>query len=175
MSPSILVAYATQGGSTAEVAHALAEVLRLSGLGAEALPVQRVLALDGRAAVLLGAPLYIGRFPREFRRFLTSQRSGLSSLRTWCFILGPTRPEPADFEAARRQAEKQLARYPWLHPVEVHIFGGKWDMKGLRFPFSLARRIPGNPLAQIPPSDIRDWSEIRAWGLGIARKFLPAA
>jgi len=175
MPPSILVAYSTQSGSTAEVAGAIAESFRELGLKTDLLPVSQVRSPSGWTAILLGVPLYVGRFPKEFRRFLALQRDALAPLPTWCFVLGPTRTEPADFVAARKQAEKQLARFPWFHPVELRIFGGRWDATHLPFPFTLVRFLPANPLNRIPASDIRDWQEIRAWGQGIARKFVPAA
>jgi len=175
MPPSILVAYATHGGSTAEVAQAIGNAICDAGFETEVLPVSQVFSLAGTRTLILGAPLYVGAFPKEFHHFLVTQRAAVSAVRTWCFVLGPTRPEPADFEAARKQADKQLARYGWFHPVDVHIFGGRWDAKGLPFPFSLALRIPGNPLSKIPPSDVRDWPLIRAWATGIVYQAAPAA
>ena len=175
MPASILIAYATRSGSTGEVANAIGTALREAGLDVEVLPVNKVTSLAGKSAVLLGAPLYMGRFPKEFHKFLTSHRAEISSLRPWCFVLGPTRTEPADFEAARKMADIELARHAWLHPVEVQVFGGKWDVETLPFPFSLARWLPMNPMNKIPPSDIRDWRAIREWGKGIARQFKSAA
>jgi menaquinone-dependent protoporphyrinogen oxidase len=149
--------------------------MREAGLDVELLPVNKVSSLEGISALVLGAPLYIGRLPKEFHKFLASHRAEISPLRSWCFVLGPTRTEPADFEAARKQADKQLARHAWLYPVEVKVFGGKWDVESLPFPFSLARRLPMNPLGKIPPADIRDWTAIREWGKGIACQFKSAA
>ncbi|MGO9434019.1 MAG: flavodoxin domain-containing protein [Terracidiphilus sp.] len=171
----ILIAYATRSGSTREVASAVGAALREAGLDVEVLPVDQVSSLDGKTAVLLGAPLYIGSLPKEFHKFLVSHRARLAPLRTWCFVLGPTRTEPGDFEVAGKQAQKELARHAWLHPVEIKVFGGKWDVKGLPFPFSLARYLPMNPMNKIPPSDIRDWPAIHEWGKGIARQLKSAA
>jgi menaquinone-dependent protoporphyrinogen IX oxidase len=98
----------------------------------------------------------------------------LQELRPWCFVLGPTRREQKDFDAARKQSIKQLGRYPWLRLAEVHIFGGRWNVNTIPFPFSLVRRLPGNPLAKIPSEDIRDWTKIQDWGTSIARQIHPA-
>ena len=174
ISSPILVTYATRGGSTAEVAQAIRAALEESGLTAEVKPVSEVSSLLGKSRVILGAPLYVGRFPREFHHFLRQHRKALESVQAWCFVVGPTRREPKDFDAARTQAMKQLGAYPWLRPADVHIFGGRWDMNTIPFPFSLVRRIPGNPLAKIPAEDIRDWAEIREWATGIARQLQPA-
>ena len=175
MKSSVLIAFATRSGTTAEVAEAIATAMKESGVPAEILAVSQVNSLTGREALILGAPLYIGRFPKEFRRFLRVHRDALSTMRPWLFVLGPTRNEPKDFEAARKQAEKQLAQYPRLHPADLHVFGGRWSTASLPFPFSLMKRLPGNPLSKIPADDIRDWAAIRAWATGIAKQISPAA
>jgi menaquinone-dependent protoporphyrinogen oxidase len=167
MSTSVLIAYATRAGSTCEVAEAISATFREAGLWPELLPMSKVDSFQGAAAVILGAPLYMGRFPREFRKFAVRHRGALANLRPWFFALGPTRNQPEDFKAARRQAEKQLARYPWIQPAELHVFGGRWDATRLPFPFTLLRRVPA--------SDIRDWSSIREWSLSVAHTIKPAA
>jgi menaquinone-dependent protoporphyrinogen oxidase len=175
MPAPILIAYATRSGSTAEVAEAIATSLRDAGFVLDVMPVSQVDSLNGRTTLILGAPLYIGKFPDEFHDFLSRHRVALTQLRPWCFVLGPTRTEAADFEAAQNQATKQLAKYRWVHPAEVKIFGGRWDMNHLPFPFSLVRRIPFFPVNKMPSTDIRDWAAIRDWAVGISQEIHPAA
>jgi menaquinone-dependent protoporphyrinogen oxidase len=175
MLSSVLIAYATRGGSTAEVAQTMAAAMQEAGVPTEVLPVSQVNSLAGREALILGAPLYMGHFPKEFHQFLRLHREVLHGARPWLFVLGPTRNQPKDFEGALSQAEKQLSRYPWLHPADLHIFGGRWNPQNVPFPFSLMLRLPGNPLGKIPAEDIRDWAAIREWSLGIARRIKPAA
>jgi len=64
----VLVAYATRYGSTLEVAEEIARVLRQSGLLVDDLSVREVKSLDGYRAVVVGVPLYIGKFLRDARR-----------------------------------------------------------------------------------------------------------
>jgi flavorubredoxin len=59
MSTSILVAYSTKHGSTQEVAEAIAAALREGGLGVDCRPLKEVQSIEGYAAVVLGAPLYM--------------------------------------------------------------------------------------------------------------------
>jgi menaquinone-dependent protoporphyrinogen oxidase len=174
MSAPVLIAYATRGGSTTEVAHAIAGSLNEAGLLSEVLPMRDVHSLAERPGVILGAPLYIGQFPDEFHNFLARHREALALMRPWCFVLGPTRSVPADFLAAQMQAEKQLARRSWLQPASLQIFGGRWDMDRLAFPFSLARHLPVSLISRIPPSDIRDWAAIRAWAQEVASQIKSA-
>lgn len=175
MLSSVLIAFATRSGATAEVAEAIAAAMQEAGVSAEIQAASQVNSLTGREAVILGAPLYVGRFPKEFRHFLRLHRDALSIMRPWFFVLGPTRNNPKDFEAAQNQAENQLAQFPHLHPADLHVFGGRWSTAGLPFPFSLLRRLPGNPLNKVPQEDIRDWGAIRQWATGIARQIRHAA
>src|SRR6478609_3853030 len=66
MQSSVLIAYATRSGSTGEVAEAIAAAMQEAGVPAEVLPVSQVTSLAGREAVILGAPIYIGKFPKDF-------------------------------------------------------------------------------------------------------------
>ena len=174
--PSVtLIAYATRGGSTASVAEVIAESLNDAGCLAESLPMHSIESLQNRDAVILGAPLYFGRFPAEFHQFLVQHQQALSGLHPWLFVLGPTRNDPADFASARQQADRQLSRYPWLYPAAVQIFGGRFDPEHIPFPFSAVRHLPAFIRKEIPTMDIRDWPEIRRWARGIGAQSKPAA
>lgn len=176
MEASVLIAYSTRGGSTREVAEAMGVSIREMGLPTDVMPMEQVVSAAGRTLVILGAPLYMGKFPKEFHRFVSVHRDVLETLRPWFFVLGPTRTDPKDFEAARTQALKQLGRYPWLRPIDLRIFGGRWNVKNLPFPFSLAKHLPGRPLEKIPPADVRDWAEIEKWTVSVGRQaILPPA
>jgi menaquinone-dependent protoporphyrinogen oxidase len=175
MLASVFVAYSSRSGSTAEVAQAIGDSMRKWGLAVDIAPIGQVVSIPRMTAVVLGAPLYVGRFPKEFHRFLARHRVALEILKPWCFVLGPTRTNPGDFEAARHQAIRQLDRYKWFCPADVRVFGGRWDPKHLPFPFSLAARLPGGVLDKIPAADVRDWAEIDTWAAGIARQIKSAA
>ena len=175
MLPELLIAYVTRGGSTAEVAEALGVSLREAGILVQVEPMNQVESLLGWKALIVGAPLYMGGFPGDLYKFFQRHRETLDVLHPWCFVLGPTRNNPKDFESARDQAEKQFKKYPWFTPAELRIFGGKWDPMTMPFPFSLLLKLPANPMRKIPASDIRDWAAIREWGQGIARQVKSAA
>lgn len=53
--------------------------------------------------------------------------------------------------------DKELCKFPWLAPVTVELFGGKYDPNRLHFPDSLIASLPPSPLHGAPPSDVRDW------------------
>ena len=70
----------------------------------------------------------------------------------------------------RASLDAQVGKYPWLKPVAVELFGGKYDPARLRFPDSLLKALPASPLHGAPASDIRDWEAIGAWARSLAEK-----
>jgi len=148
----ILIAYATKHGSTREVAEAIAAHLADDGVDAHTLPAHRVRSLDQYRGVVLGAPIYMGRWHGDARAFLRRFPKELAARPLAVFAVGPVQDQPQQWEAADTQLAKTLARYPGLEPVSVGIFGGAIVPETLHFPFS-----------HVPAGDLRDWDEIRKW------------
>src|ERR1019366_6442850 len=163
MEARVLVTYATRSGSTQEVAEAITEVLRERGLAVDMSPVRRVQTLDQYRAVVLGAPLYMFHWHKGVLRFLARHRKALTQRPVAVFALGPFHLEEKEFQGAREQLDKELAKFPWLSPVAMKIFGGEYGPQKLAFPYNL---LPA--LKNMPASDIRDWTAIRTWASDLA-------
>jgi menaquinone-dependent protoporphyrinogen oxidase len=168
MSTSVLVGYATRYGSTQGVAEAIAATLRECGLEVDLRPAREVRTLAGYSAVVLGAALYMFRWHKDARRFLSRHRKALTERPVAVFALGPVHDphDEEEWQASRAQLDKALTKYPWLRPVAQELFGGKFDPESLGFPLSL---FAGSE----PASDIRDWDAIRAWASNLAAKLEP--
>ncbi len=163
MTALILVAYATKHGSTQEVAEAVAAALHEHALEVEVQPASEVRALDRYGAVVLGAPLYSGRWHGDASRFLKRHRTALSERPVAIFALGPRSAAEEERRGSREQLDRALAKASWLAPVAIEVFGGVIDPAKLRFPFN-----------RMPASDARDWTAIRAWANNLATQFQPA-
>lgn len=168
MAASILVGYATRSGSTQEVAETVAGTLRDAGLAVACQPLSKVKTLEGYSAVVLGAPLYMFRWHKDAKHFLSRHRQALMARPVAVFALGPFHEDAKEFEDARGQLDKELLKFPWFSPVAIEIFGGKFDPEHLRFPMNL---IPA--LKRMPASDVRDWTAIRAWASGLVPLLQP--
>ena len=174
--PAVLVAYATHAGSTQEVAEAIAAELRQNGLSCDLKKAREVRSLEGYSAVVLGAPLYIFHWLGDAKKFLKQHRAALASRHgsgrpLAIFALGPMNDDDKETKGAREQLDKDLLQFPWLKPVDIQIFGGRYDPAKLHFPYSLMMAMPANPMKQIPASDVRNWAQIKAWAGMIANKF----
>src|SRR5712692_7362404 len=169
MSASVLVAYATRYGSTQEVAEAVAATLRERGLTVDIGPMREVRTIEGYRAIVLGATLYMFHWHKDALHFLARHREALTQRPVAIFALGPFHAEEKEFQGAREQLDKELAKFPWLTPGAIEIFGGKFDPEKLTFPHNL---VPA--LKKMPASDIRDWTAIRAWASDLSAQFQPA-
>ncbi len=168
MEEKVLVTFASKYGSTKEVAKAVADVLCESGFAADLQPMSKVRDLEPYGAVVLGAPIYLGSWHADFRKFLARHQEGLIRRRTVIFTLGPTHTDPAEWDGVRVQLDQEFSKYPWLKPLAAELFGGKYDPARLRIPDSLLAALPASPLHGMPASDARDWQAIRAWSQKIA-------
>lgn len=173
MSASVLVGYATRYGSTQEVADAVAAALRAGGLEVDLQPMQKVRALDGYRAIVLGAPLYIGSWHKDAQHFLTQHQAALTARPTAIFALGPLTTDEQELQGSRAQLAKELAKFPWLTPLDVAVFVGKYDPKKLNIPDKLIAALPASPLHNRPASDLRDWTVIRTWASSLVIQLQP--
>ncbi|MFJ8632399.1 flavodoxin domain-containing protein [Streptomyces sp. NPDC093568] len=159
MTTKVLVAYGTTNGSTAQIAEAVAEVMRKEGLTAEALPAGSVARVDPYDAVVVGGGLYAGRWHRDSRRFLRRHRRELAGRPLWLFSSGPLDPSASEREippvAGVKRAMIRL-------DANGHVtFGGclQEGAKGW-----VARMIVKNGKG----GDFRDFARIEDWARTVA-------
>lgn len=167
MPTSVLVGYATNYGSTKEVAEKVAEVLRECGLTVDIHPMKNVHSLDTYSAVVIGAPLIMFRWHKDARNFLSKHQKSFEKMPVALFALGPvTDPySEKEWQASRDQLNKEMASFPWLSPIAHELFGGKFDPADLRWPMNVFA-------SKAPKSDIRDWDAISAWARELAPKLV---
>ena len=159
---NVLVAYASKHGSTAEIAEAVAEVLRAAGVGADCLDASAVATLEPYDGVVLGSAVYMKRWRREARRFLSRHASELKERPFWVFSSGPV-GDPANDDPAWTEPAATIAAAQRLGARDHAVFGGSMPAE----PRGMMRRSMAK---NTPPEyrDRRDWDEIRAWATAIA-------
>jgi menaquinone-dependent protoporphyrinogen oxidase len=151
----ILIAYATKYGSTEEVAAAVAAELRAMGVEVDVVEARAVRDVTEYDAVVVGAPLYMGRWHRDARALLRRLSDALAVRPLAVFALGPLKADGSDVAGAQRQLDAALAKAA-VRPADVILFGGALEPGKLRF-----------PLNRMPRADVRDWVTIRAWARGL--------
>lgn len=165
MSKKVLVGYATRYGSTGDVAETIARVVREAGIEVDVCQVRDIKSLTDYNSVILGAPLFMFHWHKDVLRFLSKHQRILLDLQVAIFALGPTH-DPYDEQEWRNswsQLNKELENYSWLKPVEIEMFGGKYDPSKLKFPLKMMA-------GSVPASDIRDEEAIQAWARKLIEK-----
>jgi menaquinone-dependent protoporphyrinogen oxidase len=158
MATKILIGYATRYGSTQEVSEVIASTLREAGFEVDVKLVRDLKSLSVYKAIILGAPLFMFHWHKDVLQFLSKHQKILLDTQVAIFSLGPTH-DPYDEQEWRdswSQLNNELKNYSWLKPVEIEMFGGKYDPDLLKFPLKMMA-------GKTPASDIRDWDMIRAW------------
>jgi menaquinone-dependent protoporphyrinogen oxidase len=169
MENKVLIAYASTHGSTEEIAKTVAATIHERGLAVDLQPARKVRTLEGYQAVVLGAPIYLFHMHKDARWFLSKYQKELTGgLPIAIFAGGPIEIDKNQWEEIRKQLYQELAKFSWLRPVAVEVVGGKFDPTRLHFPWNL---IPA--MKQMPPSDLRDWTAIRAWAGSLAENLQP--
>ncbi len=168
MADRILVAYATRYGSTAEVAEAIGDELRKAGVAVDVRPVNEVRDLSPYRAVVIGSPIYVGKWLPESQVFIERHQQHLRTIPVAYFAVGLT---VADGGAEiLRKAEASMDQVRMLvNPVEIGIFPGRLESGGLSFADRTVIK-----LIRAKTGDFRNWEAVRAWAQAVRSKLVPA-
>jgi menaquinone-dependent protoporphyrinogen oxidase len=160
-----LVAYATKHGSTAEIAGAIADVLRASGADVDLRPARQVSDVQTYDTVILGSGVYMDRWHGEALDFAKRFERDLRSRPTWFFSSGPTGGTP-EAEAkllkvleAQGPPPGQAAKWAQRIGIRGHaIFGGE-----------VKPGLGGIFERWIPKGDWRNFKVISDWAASVAK------
>ena len=171
MNEKVLIAYASRYGSTQEVAEAIAATLRESSLFVDLQPMKKVKSLAGYGAIVLGTPVYMGSLHKDMQNFLTLYQEALKRQSPAIYVLGPLSMDEKEWQECRAMLDKELAKFPWLSPLAVEMFGGKYNPTRLNLPHKLLTSLPASPLHGMHAKDLRDWAAIQNWAKSLVMKF----
>ena len=195
----ILVTYATNAGSTAEVARAVGDGLGKDGAQVEVTPIEAVTTLDSYDAVVVGAPMIFG-WHREARAFLKEHQEDLRGLPVAAFMVAlsltqydedvyagtriyqdaslakaPKNPGRLSFRqrftSVANYVEPALESAPEVTPVSVGFFNGTMDYGSL----NLFERLFVQVAFGAAEGDFRNWDAIRAWSEDLSVELVDGA
>src|SRR5215469_8107515 len=159
---TVLVAYSSKRGSTAEIAETVAATLCRAGLDVDLEPAEEVASLEPFDAVVLGSAVYLERWRGDARHFLKKHRKALRQLPFWAFSSGPVGDPAGD-------------NPEWAEPPNL---AGKVEDLGCRGHVVFGGCLPAEPHGLIEKAmvegtprefrDRRDWAEIRVWAGQVA-------
>lgn len=169
---TVLVAYASRYGATAEIAARVAETVSAAGHEAVARPVGDAGDVSDAEAVVLGSAVYMGHWRKDATAFATAHRDELAARPVWLFSSGPLPGAVVPDKAAEGQgADPTPTEVPGamadLGAREHRIFDGRLDPARLGVRDRMIRALPAGR-ALLPEVDGRDWDAIDEWARGIA-------
>jgi menaquinone-dependent protoporphyrinogen oxidase len=182
----ILVTYATNSGSTAEVAKAVMEEIQKSGAQVDILPITEVKELTSYSSVILGAPMILG-WHRSALAFLRRNKAALAKMPLAVFVtcMSLTKTGETSFQGVPVMVDENLPKLPhteghltfkeryslpsnYLHPilhacpvkpVSAGIFGGQLNFSNMKWWGMIFVVL----ILQAQAGDKRNWEAIRAW------------
>jgi menaquinone-dependent protoporphyrinogen oxidase len=188
----ILIAYATNSGSTAEAADAVAAELTQQGHNVEVKSCREVISPADYDSVIIGAPMIFGwhgdarKFVRKFGKTLAAKKTAYfaCAMRLTDTPAGHAQDIPLlldaslaaepvkssrlsfkeNFTSLEHYLKPMLACAPEVKPVSIAFFNGKLEMYRLKWWQALFVMA----VVQGAPGDYRDWDVIKGWAQSIS-------
>ncbi len=167
-SPAVVVRFASQDGSTREIAERIAARLEEAGLAVVLATVEDDAPLPAGAPIVLGSAIHNGRWLERAYAFVAAHREALAAAELWLFSV-------SSFGDTNRRTKWLMKRVPQsigalraaLAPRDVRVFAGV--VRGEHWPrwAPVVLRLFGSRVG-----DNRDWPVIDAWADEIARSVL---
>jgi menaquinone-dependent protoporphyrinogen oxidase len=162
----VLVAYATDHGSTRGVADRIADRLRQRGVNAEARAAADVLEVSRYEAAVIGSAIHGGKWLLSARQFADRNAASLRERPVWLFSVSTLGDEESMFpprvanrlRAWRKETQEVAELRRLLHPREHRNFAGAiarshWPATGRASFRAMGGRY----------GDHRNWPVIDAW------------
>jgi menaquinone-dependent protoporphyrinogen oxidase len=152
----VLVAFASQNGSTAWIAEAIAAELQAAGLAVDCRPVAEVADLACYGAVVLGSGVFLARRHSDGGGFLVRHAEALAQRPVWLFSGGPIGGAEAPTDGDPLPEEAPVVRV--AHAI------------GARGAATFGTAVPrSGPIAAGPEAgDWRDPARVHGWARSIA-------
>ena len=153
-------------GSTAEIGAAIADRLRERGHEAIAIDASEVGKLDRNSAVVIGSPIYMGKWLKPARRLLDELAAEEPGRPVFVFTVGPIGDPPKPDNA---KPEREVERFAEQRAISHRLFSGKLDRQQLGRLERMAIKA-----TKAPEGDYRDWAAINAWADQISDELIAA-
>lgn len=160
----ILVAYASQCGSTGGVAEAIGKELCARGAEVDVRLVDNVSDTSGYAAVIVGSAIHSDKWLSQGMEFIDRSKNDLLTKPVAYFLTCLTLCHPSEENLKKAQSflNPLYDRAPEIKPVETGLFAGKLDYSRLSW---MVRMVMKSKMAKknIEEGDYRDFAAIRDW------------
>ncbi|WP_040698269.1 flavodoxin domain-containing protein [Nocardia vinacea] len=172
--PRIAVLYATEEGSTRDIAEFIGDALAARGAEIELSDIEHAPELSGFNAVVLGSAVHDMALLPAMTSYVHTHHDELVRAQVWLFSvgLGPALRGPIGRRVGRTVPKKIAALRDSISPRGYHAFAGHYERAGVSLKARTLYRLMGGGRY----GDLRDWTAILAWTSDIAQSLgLPQA
>jgi len=169
----MLVAYASQCGSTGGVADAIGSVFCETGACVDVLRAGNVRDVTPYRAVIVGSAIHSDQWLPEASDFVIQNRDALGRLPVAYFLtcLTLARPTEENRLKALRFLDPLHRNAPQVTPIDTGLFAGVLDYDKLSFMVRTVMKIKMKDRV-VDEGDYRDWPSIRSWARDLAPRLL---
>jgi menaquinone-dependent protoporphyrinogen oxidase len=165
---SILIAYASESGSTVEVAKAIGDALCERGFHTETKWIETVESIDKYDAVIIGSPIIYEKWMPEVRTFVKRNQDILKTKSVAYFMtcLALSSKEESAMQKTVEYSDKLCNLVPVIKPVSIGRFGGVLDYSKISSVNRVLLKVAMRK-HKVEEGDYRDWNAIRSWANNI--------
>lgn len=161
---SVLVAYASEKGSSGEIAEVMGKTLQSTGFAVTVAPVQEITNLEPYDAIVLGSPIYKGLVLPQMIGFLhkRSKQFAQKPIFFWITCIRILEPDGEEHALLHYLPHDQLNR---MNLIETRVFAGKlqFSKEDLDERWALMLHYDGHKHTSELNTDFRDWPTIKKW------------
>lgn len=158
---TVLVAYASELGSTREIAQHVASRMAVALGEVECRSVEEVDSVSGYEAVVVGSAIHNQRWLPPAVLFFTRLAPELAKRPVWAFNVGmaDALPKPFRNRGAALQQKRLRGVLPQEVPLRDHkVFSGVYQADQMPAPLRVLFRFAGGRFG-----DLRHWAAVDAW------------
>jgi menaquinone-dependent protoporphyrinogen oxidase len=165
----ILIAYASESGSTVEVAKAIGGTLCEEGNTVDTKWIKTVKDLSNYDVVVIGSPIIYENWMPEVRKFVKDNQDILKHMPVAYFItcMALSSKKEGALQQAIEYSDKLCNLYPQVKPVSVGRFAGVLDYSKISFVKRMLAKAAMS-IHNVKEGDYRDWNAIRSWAKSIS-------
>jgi len=165
---TVLVCYVTRYGSTGEIASIIAEELAKANLEVTLSPLSLVRDPGNTDAVVIGSPLYMGKWLAEAREFVSRFRTQLQTCPVAVFTVGYSfRDQMKEYIGIGDEALAPIRVF--ISPVATGYFAGRVDPDTMSLTDREVIRLAG-----VVPGDFRNPGAVRKWARELPSVLFPS-
>ncbi len=160
----ILVAYASEYGSTSEVAKYMGDILCQKGNKVDVQWIQNIKNVDNYESVIIGSPIQYDTWIPDAIKFITKYQDSLNKLEVSYFFTCLTlskKIKKTELQA-NEYANDLYKLIPKIKPKSIGQFAGVLDYSKMSF---LSKVIfkSGFFILGVSEGDYRNWADIKVW------------